>query len=638
MATVVKDFKIKSGLIVEGTTGKINNFDILTKKQADQDYIIGLIGGSSDSANTPNTVVKRNANGDFAAGTVTVNRVTFGDAGFIADDDGDLVLDTTNTGDDVIVNADDIRLNAGDDFLVNADGDVSLTANGGNILLQSPNIYAGTNIGYTDAERVATQGYVDQAETDAVSAANSHTDLALEDYTPTNSLDATVGGYGYIKNADLNGYALESYVDQAELDAVATANSYTDGEISDLDASLKLYADQAETDAKAYTDTRETAITTAYQAYADQAELDAISAAEDYTDTAIANLIDSAPATLDTLNELAAALQDNPDIISDLQDIAAGKQDTLTEGANIDITNNVISVTGLDTDDVAEGTNLYFTDQRAVTANSGLWDVYGSAATAGQNAENFAQGLVDNLSTTDIEEGSNLYFTDQRALNATSAAYDPAGSAADALQEAKDYADALDTDDIAEAANLYFTDSRAKSSAADLLTNATLSNITITGTGAGLTITAENGVAQSTTDDLAEGEENLYFSDERAIDAVSNADIYPNAVIIDNVAKQVASQLTAATAGVQVAHAWAKADYRSAEFLVKVAYGDHTEISKVLLTLDVLDNISITEYGVVGTNGSASSISAGISGTDVQLLVTTNNNDSTVTVVGTLLK
>ena len=59
MATVTKDFKVKNGLIVEGTTATVNNHDILTKKQDDQDYIVGLIGGTSTSANTPNSVVKR---------------------------------------------------------------------------------------------------------------------------------------------------------------------------------------------------------------------------------------------------------------------------------------------------------------------------------------------------------------------------------------------------------------------------------------------------------------------------------------------------------------------------------------------------------------------------------------------------
>lgn len=84
--------------------------------------------------------------------------------------------------------------------------------------------------------------------------------------------------------------------------------------------------------------------------------------------------------------------------------------------------------------------------------------------------------------------------------------------------------DALDTDDIEEGStNLYYTESRAKTDAAELLTGATLTNITITGNGSGLTITAENGVADSDTDDLAEGTTNLYFTDERAQDAIGNS-------------------------------------------------------------------------------------------------------------------
>ena len=168
------------------------------------------------------------------------------------------------------------------------------------------------------------------------------------------------------------------------------------------------------------------------------------------------------------------------------------------------------------------------------------------------------------------------------------------------------------------------------------MTGATLTNITITGTGSGLTITAENGVADSTTTDLAEGS-NLYFTDARARTAVDGTDRSFTSVAINSVAKQVAATLSAPTAGVQTAHAFAKADYRSAEYLVKIANGNHTEISKVLLTLDSTDGIAITEYGIVGTNGSLGTVSAGISGANVQLLVTTANNTSTVTVVGTLL-
>jgi hypothetical protein len=78
----------------------------------------------------------------------------------------------------------------------------------------------------------------------------------------------------------------------------------------------------------------------------------------------------------------------------------------------------------------------------------------------------------------------------------------------------------LNTDNLNEGlANLYWTESRTKEAAAELLVNANLNNLTITGNGSGLTITAQNGVAGSTTDNLLEGTTNLYFTNQRALDA-----------------------------------------------------------------------------------------------------------------------
>jgi hypothetical protein len=528
MATVNKDFKIKSGLVVEGLQGTINGEVILTENAGDQ-YILDLIGGE--------TLVKSVSN----------------------------------------------------QFDVSAGGELSL-------------------------DRTVVDAYYDAAG-----------------------------------SAD---------------DAETAANSYTDGRETAITTAYEAYADQAEVDAKAYTDTRETAITTAYQGYADTAEADAKSyadglasnydpagsastaqqnaedyadalindasnlstevwsayktsteiglaqqAAEDHADQAVADLVNGAPELLDTLNELAAALQDNPDVISDLQGIAAGKQDTLTPGANIDITGATISVTGLDAADISD-----FNDA-ALAATVAAYDMYGAAAAAQTAAEGYADGLAIN--------------------------YDAAGSAATAETNANSYTDTeiglLTTDDIEEGSvNEYFTDARAKTSAADLLTGANLTNITITGTGAGLTITAENGVADSTTTDLAEGT-NLYFTDARARDAVDGTDRSFTSVEVNSVAKQVAGTTVVPVAGIATAYSWLKADYRSAEFFVKVAQGDHTEVSKVLITLDANDNISMTEYGIVGTNGPLGTVTAAISGNDVQLRVTTANNTSTLTVVGTLL-
>ena len=216
------------------------------------------------------------------------------------------------------------------------------------------------------------------------------------------------------------------------------------------------------------------------------------------------------------------------------------------------------------------------------------------------------------------------------ALSATASAYEPAGAAQSAV-------DALDTDDIEEGAtNLYYTTARAKGDAADLLTNATLTNITITGNEDGLTITAENGVADSDTDDLTEGNTNLYFTDTRAVDALEA--VVPNFtdVEINSLAKQVAATSSSLGSVPVTAYEFAKASYKTAKFLVKISNGTDNEVTEVLLTLDSADNIAITEYAIVGTNGSRGEITADISGSNVRLRVNPVN-DSTINVVGTLL-
>jgi hypothetical protein len=713
MATVNKDFKIKSGLIVEGTTATVNGFDVLTKKTADQNYIIDLIGGTATSANTANTVVKRDANGDFAAGDITadlIGNVTGTVSSLSNHDTADLAENATNK---YFTNQRAIDANTGLWDTVGAAATAQSNAED-----------------YTDAREglitTAYEAYADQAEVDAKA------------YTDTRE--------GLITTA------YEAYADQAEVDAKA----YTDTREGLITTAYEAYADQAEVDAKAYTDTREGLITTAYESYADTAEADAKSyadgivgtvagdlstheldtsahgvtgnvvgttdtqtlsnktlgsdlaaggykvsgllnpsanqdaATKSYVDTAVADLINGAPELLDTLNELAQAIGDDEDFITtvttSIGEKVAKAGDSMSGNLDFGGTNKVTSLgaptsstdaankgyvdgeitTALTTAqgyaNTAESDANSYTDGRetAITTayesyaddaeqdakdyaddlindasnlSTEVWSAY-KTATEISIAQQAATDVANSLITDDVAEGSaNLYFTNQRAIDAVGGTIE-------------DQIDLIDTDDIEEGStNLYFTDARAKTSAAALLTGATLTNITISGTGSGLTITAENGVADSDTNDLAEGTDNtgaggannLYFTAQRAVDALEA--VVPNftAVELNSVAKQVAATLSAPTAGIQVAHAFAKADYRSAEYLVKVAYGTHTEISKVLLTLDSSDNIAITEYGIVGTNGSASSISAGISGANVQLQVTTANNDSTVTVMGTLL-
>jgi hypothetical protein len=455
MATVSKDFKVKNGLVVEGSTATVNNFDVLTKKTDDQNYIIGLIGGTATDAATANTVVKRNGSASFSANVITAN----------------LVGDVTGNA-DTATTLETARNIAGVSF----DGS-------SNIDIATTNL---TNVTATAAEVNVLDGITaTTTELNYLSGAASNVQAQINDKAPLASPDLTGTPTAPTAAANTNSNVLA---------------------------------------------------TTAY------------------VDGAVSSLVDSAPDLLNTLNELAQAIGDDANFATTLANSVALKQNILTAGDNIDITGNTISVIGM---------------------------------------SNAISSAIDALDTDAIEEGST---------------------------------------------NLYYTNTRAKTSAAELLTGATLTNITITGSGSGLTISAENGVADSDTDDLSEGTSNLYFTNARAVAALEA--VVPDfvAVEINNVAKQIAAQATVATASTSTAASWAKADYRSGEFLVKIANGSHTDVSKVILTLDTSDNVAITEYAMVVTNGSLGSVTADVSGNDVRVRVTTANNNSDVMIVGTILK
>ena len=557
MATVNKDFKIKSGLIVEGATATVGGFSVLTKKQDDQDYIVGLIGGTATSANTANTVVKRDASGNFAAGTITAT-VT----GTVSS------LSNHDTA--------DLAENAANKYFTDARA-ITATAASYDV------------IGAAAAAKTAAEA---TASADATSKANAAQSAA----------EAT-----------------------AAADATSKANAAQSAAISAAATDATTKANNAATAANSYTDT---AISTEVS-NRNSAITSAISTEVSNRNTAITNavaaVVDAAPAALDTLNELAAALADSPDTVSNLTTLV-GTKAPLASPALTGVPTAPTAAADTSTTQIA---TTAFAKAEADAAQAAAEATASADATSKANA---AQSAAEATAAADATSKANAA---KSGAEATASA--DATSKANAAQAAAiAHADALDTDDVAEGTAQYFTDARAKSSAAALLTGATLTNITISGTGAGLTITAENGVADSTTSDLTEGS-NLYFTDARARTAVDGTDRSFTSVAINSVAKQVAATLSAPTAGVQTAHAFAKADYRSAEYLVKVANGNHTEISKVLLTLDSTDGIAITEYGIVGTNGSLATVSAGISGANVQLLVTTANNTSTVTVVGTLL-
>jgi len=144
-------------------------------------------------------------------------------------------------------------------------------------------------------------------------------------------------------------------------------------------------------------------------------------ATESYVDTAISNLIDTAPTTLDTLNELAAALGDDPNFATTITNLIGTKLATADFNTTADSWLTTKSTTNL-----SEGTNLYYTDARA---------------DARVNLQTGTNLDLSSKTTTDLAEGINLYYTQTR--------FDSAFTA-------------KSTTDLSEGTNLYYTDARVR--------------------------------------------------------------------------------------------------------------------------------------------------------------------------------
>ncbi len=202
---------------------------------------------------------------------------------------------------------------------------------------------------------------------------------------------------------------------------------------------------------------------------------------------AINALVDGAPAALDTLNELSAALNDNENFASEVVDVINTKQD---------------AVDGV-------------TDTQIGYLSNVTSDIQGQIDAKPDN-EDIAEFAIDALAGA-LTEGTDIVIThDDVADTITIAAGTNLATVTDLADSVSNHNNETTLvhgiDDTAELATKTF--------AANLLVNATKTNIQITGDKDGITIVAENGVADSTTDNLAEGTTNKYFTDERAQDAI----------------------------------------------------------------------------------------------------------------------
>jgi hypothetical protein len=357
MATVDKNFRIKNGLVVEGSVATLNGNNILSE-QAGDSYILNLVGGA--------TLVK-------SVGT-----------NLSVDNAGQLSLDLAGISSNIA----GTRLYAnGSSINVDVEG-VADDLIGSFGIATTTNVNNAISTAATDATNKANS-----AEQNAKSYADglaSNYDAAGSATTAENNAksyaDGLAGNYDPAGAANTALQSAEGYADQAAGQALLDAENYTDTAITNLN------------------------LGSTYDPYgaASSAASQALTDSKAYTDQEVAALVDSAPALLDTLNELAAAIADNPNYASDVANLVATKADTTYVNSEISDLNTAAQ--GYAT--TAENNAKSYADGLA-----GNYDAAGSASTAQTNAQNYADGLASN--------------------------YDAAGTAATAQGNAESYADGL---------------------------------------------------------------------------------------------------------------------------------------------------------------------------------------------------
>jgi hypothetical protein len=584
MATVNKDFRVKNGLVVEGTTGTINGNNILT----DADTTDILDEGTTNLYYTDQRVK------DVLTGSTQTNIS-------ITEVEGDLVITAENGVDDSTT--DDLD-----------EGTV--------------NLY-----------------FTDQRAIDAVANGTFTTDVVEEGstnlyFTDQRAVDAVIDGS--VDTDDIEEGTTNLYfTDQRAIDAVVDGAVDTD----DIEeGSTNLYF----TDTRVYTKADTILVAGTGILLDPDAMAETITIDVDTDEIATKTYVDEVAQGLKVRGNVEAAT--TADLGGTYSNGTSGVDATITIPATATLT-----IDGWDEWEELDG--ILVKDQTNPEENGRYFVfVVGDAETAWvlkrcidcDTAEEipgsfvFVQhgtqygstgwvATVDNLGTFVVGTDDVNWVQFSGAGTYTGGT----GVTVDGTEISIDFTE-FDTDDIDEGTtNLYHTDQRVK----DVLTGSTQTNISITEVDGDLIITAENGVDDATTDDLDEGTTNLYFTDQRAIDALVGENVAVGTIEINSIAKNVAfTTLVDSTSVPEAVATFNKTEYRSAKYLVKMSTTTHTHLSEVLVTLDSSDNVAMTEYAIVTSNGSLGDLTADVSGNDIRLIADVANANTTVKVFGTLVE
>jgi hypothetical protein len=641
MATVTKDFRVKSGLIVEGSTATVNNHDILTEALVDAKGDL-LVASAADTvtrlaAGTNGYILTANSgatNGIEWAAPVAVgvfdSSISFEGATAndfettlqVTDPTEDRTITLPNaTGTVVLKDTTDTLTNKSVSLTTNtvtgtlaefntalSDADFATLAGTetlSNKTLTSPTVSGlylsdGSIVieGATANDHETTLQFTDPTEDRTITFKNESGTVAFTADIPSLSGYVTESGTQTLSNKTLTSPLVSglSITDGSIVVEGATANDHeTTLSFTDPTADRTITF-KDETGTVAFTADVDTRLATAGGTMTGAIamgtnKITGLGTPTDATDAATKGYVDTAVVGIDWKASVRAATTANVTLASDLENGDTLDGVTLATGDRILVKNQ----------STGSQNGIY------VVKASGAPDRSTDADTGAELTSNFAVFVEEGTANAD----QGYVLTNDGAITV--------GTTALTFTQFTGLGQIVAGDGLAKTGNtLNVTAGTGISITGDAVTNDGV--LSITGTANQITASASTGAI------TLSGPQDLHSAASPAFAAIT----LPDAL--------VGSALATASTSATVIDSWSTGTYSSAKYIVQMKKGTDIEVIEVLVTVDGSNNVYLTEYADVISNAVLGTTDADYNGGNVRLLVTGAAADTAVKVHKTYIE
>ena len=656
MATVTKDFRVKSGLIVEGSTATVNGKNIITAGVVDAKG--DLIVGSADdavtrlAAGTNGQVLTANSSATYgvewsapAAVGVFDTSITFEGATADAYETTLTVVDPTADRTITLPNVDGTVITTGDT------GTVTATMLASDSVTTAKILNANVTAAKLASDSVETAKIVDLNVTTGKLAAEAVTTakiadlnvttgkLAADSVTTAKITDANVTAAKLATDSVETAKIVNSAVTEAKIaDGAVTSAKIATGTIvnEDINASAEIAQSKISGLTTSLGEKLALAGGTMSGAIAmGTNKITGLGTPTDATDAATKAYVDSAAQGIDWKASVRAATTAAVTLASDLENGDTLDGVTLATGDRVLVKNQatgsqngiyVVKVSGApdrstDCDTAAELTSNFavFVEEGTTNADQGYVLTNDGAITVGTTALTFTQftGLGQIVAGTGLDKNGNTLDIDSTVTT-------------------NDGTQTLTNKSISGSTNTITNVSLTSGVTGTLPVANGGTGITSLGTGIAtfLETPSSANLAAALTDEAGSG--TVAFTNSPTFTTPTLGAAAATSIALPDAL--VGSALATASTSATTIDSWSTATYSSAKYIVQMKKGNDIEVIELLVTVDGNNSVYLTEYADVISNAELGTTNAVYSGGNVLLQVTGASADTAVKVSKTYIE